>query len=185
MKREIYQVWFLNAQKDLKNILKNEMRKHIIELKEEYDDLYGYAILPGESYEVNTLVVAYNRVSDIKEESAYFRYSIDEWENWDHNALASINSRIKEINDNFYSWHPENSKSIYLDKIKQSHISSFHEIILSALKDLAEEDLFDFGSHERFIAIWISDSNSEIIKKSIRELNTEKVIKEYFEEFEE
>lgn len=185
MKREIYQVWYLNAQKDLKNVLKNEIRKHIMKLKKKYPDLYGYAILPGESYEVNTLVVVYNRVSDIKEEAAYFRYSIDEWENWDHNALASINSQIKEINDNFRSWHPDNSKNISLDIIEQYHISSLHEIILSALKDLVEEDLFDFGIQERFIAIWISDSDSEIKVRSIRELNTEKVIKEYLEEFEE
>lgn len=181
MTNETLKAWLKNERTDLKEAVKEAVRLHVKKLRSQHTDLYGYAILPGEPYEVNSLVAVSNKKSDIKENSPYYRYSVDEWEDWDHEALASVTPLIGKINEKFQSLHTDDPVSFEMDEYEIAHISNFHNAFLSALQELIDENVFDIA--DRFIAIWISDSDHDIIYKSVRELNSDSVAGEFMEEF--
>ena len=177
--------WLENERTELKIALKNLIKNHVSSLKSK-DDFYEYAILTGE-YEVNNLVVITNCESDIKENSTYYRYCVDEWANWDHDALSKINPLIEDLNIRFESMHSKlNSKranDFQLDYLQIKHIDLFHNAILFALRELVEEKIFETTKVEPFVAIWISDSDHEIIGQSVYDLNSFKISDRFFEEF--
>jgi hypothetical protein len=63
--------WLSTPRNELKSALKESVRAHIETIKSQYSDLYGYAIVPNESYEVTDFVVAFNRKSDIKQNTIF------------------------------------------------------------------------------------------------------------------
>ena len=56
-------------------------------------------------------------------------------------------------------------------------------VSLQAMKELEQEGLFGPKTDERFLVIWVSDSNDEIINISAKQLNTQRVYKEFASEF--
>ena len=175
--------WFAEEQAELKTAVKDAVRSHIEDLRKKYDDLYGYAILPGEPYEIKNLVAVSNRESEIKKDDAYFRFSVDEWENWDYEAFESATPILNKLNEKFRSLHDRDSDGPELARYEIDYVSSIHTVLLGALKELANEGLFDREADDGFTAIWISDSSHDIIFRSVRELNSAKVVKEFMDEF--
>ncbi len=182
MNEDTLKSWLATKRADLKDAVKIAVSLHVEKLKSQYKDLYGYAILPGEPYEVNSLVAVFNRESEVKENSAYYRYSVDEWENWDQDALASVTPLIDKLNERFRSLHTSDPESFEMDEYEIAHISCFHSTFLSALQELNDENVFDIGG-ENFVAIWISDSDHDIIFKSVCAMNSDKIVKEFMDEF--
>ena len=177
---------FWNSEKweKLKANIKIAIKKNINEIQSKNSDLYAYAILPGAEYEVNSLVSAYNNLSDLENDETYYKYSVDEWKNYDTEALQSITPLIAEINKEFISIYHEKREDFYLTENEIKLIEKFHTTILSALKELKREsNLFNFNSNEGFVVIWIADSDSAITWNSVKELNSKGTIEEFHNEF--
>ena len=168
----------------LKHTVKTGARNHVEALKVEHPDLYGYALLPGEPYEVTSLVAVWNRESELKEkDSPYFRYAVDEWAHWDHDALVSATPLIAELNRRFRSLHPGDPTRYEMDESEIQHVARIHQTLLDALGELLHEGVFNLGPTQPFLAIWISDSEHEIIFRSVAELNQREVVRQFQEEF--
>ncbi len=175
--------WLAVERTELKNAVKEAVRLHVEKLKNQHKDFYGYSIMPGEPYEVNGLIAASNRESNIKDNDAYYRYSVDEWQDWDNDALDSVTPLIAKLNEEFRSLHPSDPDRFLMDEFEISHIASFHIAFLGALRELVSENVFNLETGKIFIVIWIPDSDHEIILKSVRELNSEDDIKAFMGEF--
>ncbi|GGG48308.1 hypothetical protein GCM10011414_17600 [Croceivirga lutea] len=172
-----------------KSELKVAIANNVEFIKSKYPDFYGYSILPGEPYNngngsvINMhLIIAYNNISDIKEDEIYYKYSVDEWEHYDNKSLESITPIIKSLYSEFEAVYNEKSNSSN-PKAEMKLINKFQGTILSVLKELKNEGLFNLEKNNPFLVIWISDSESEIIYKSVKELNSQDVIEEFEYEF--
>jgi hypothetical protein len=175
--------WLSTERTELKNSIKTAIKNHIKILTSENPDLYGYALLPGEPYEVESLVVAWNRLSDIKEDTIYYRYSVDEWEIFDHTSLESVTPIIAELNQKFLSMHATDPDEFELDEFQIAHIAAYNYVFITALKELKSEGVFHFGNTDLFVVIWYSDSAEELIFESVKELNSSEVFNSFMQEF--
>ena len=182
--------WNSSKWKRFESELKVAITNNLDSIKSKYPDFYGYSILPGEPYnnangsviDIN-LVVAYNNLSDIKEDETYYKYSVDEWQHYDTDALESITPIISDLYEEFRQLYPEKSGSLSTPKEEVKLINKFQGTILSVLKELKNEGLFNLEKSSPFLVIWISDSESEIKFKSVKELNAQEVIEEFKSEF--
>lgn len=121
--------------------IKFEVKDNIEKIRSTNEGLYGYAILPGDWYEVGSLAAAYNTESDIKheelEEPIYYRYSVDEWENYDHDMFPKSNSMLKpyqeelqkilDIYEDNYDKETTDIKSNFADFIYSSVLTALFE----------------------------------------------------------
>jgi Domain of unknown function (DUF4303) len=167
--------------------IKLEVKDSIDKIISTNEDLYGYAILPGDWYEVGTLAAAYNIESDIKteelEDPIYYRYSVDEWENYDHSIFQKSNAILKP-----YQEELQKILNIYEDNydeettdLKSSFADFIYASTLTALFEYRKEPAN--YSENIFLAIWVADSSNEIVDQSIMELNPESVSKLFFSYF--
>lgn len=182
--------WNSNNWKLLKAELKLAIKNNVESIKSKHSDFYGYSILLGEPYNNGKgtvidmdLVVAYNNTSDIKEDGIYYKYSVDEWEHYDDLTLKLVTPVIENIYSDFITIYRENPNRLSTPKAETKLINKFHGTILSALKELKNEGLFNLEKNNPFLVIWISDSESKIIYESVKELNSQKTIKEFESEF--
>jgi Domain of unknown function (DUF4303) len=167
--------------------IKLETKSCIEKLKSTKEGLYGYAILPGDYFEVGSLVAAYNFESDIKvsEEAGpiYYRYSVDEWLNYDHDALPKSNDILKnhklfleKLCDLYEEEYDEETTEL------QSKFADFiYESTLKALIQFREETVGQ--DHQLFLVIWVSDSSNEITEQSVLKLNSPSVANLFCSEF--
>lgn len=179
------QEWLEYDDLELVDVIKLEIREHIEKLHDRGEQFYGYAILPGEFEAIHNLVVAFNRDSDIAPENitnSYYRYSVDEWLNYEHdefpksNAIINLhNSQFQELNGN------DNSNNYVMDNWEVAHAIKLLHAILKAMTELRHEGLI--GGDKSFAVIWIADSDNSIILQSAKALNTETVYKVFVEEF--
>ncbi|MGX7666396.1 DUF4303 domain-containing protein [Flavobacterium pedocola] len=182
-KSENVQDVFWNSEKwdNLKISIKTAVSENVTKLKSEHPDLYAYAIHPGDEYEVNELVPSYNTLSKIKSDDAYYKYSVDEWDNYDTTALNALNPLFTEINNDFritFSHLERETDAMYDEEAKL--FTKFMGVILSALKELkAENSVFNFNTGNDFVVIWFSDSDSKWIIKAVEELNSKEVHEEF------
>lgn len=167
--------------------IKFEVKNSIDKIKSINDDLYGFAILPGDCCEVGTLAAAYNLEFDIKnkymEDPICYRYSVDEWENYDHSIFARSNAILEPCSEEL-----QKILNIYRDDYDeetaglQGDFSDFiYSAVLSALVEYRNDPNVQSGNI--FFAIWIADSSNEIVDQSIIELNPESVSKIFFSHF--
>ncbi|MBV6624339.1 MAG: DUF4303 domain-containing protein [Rivularia sp. (in: Bacteria)] len=179
------QKWLNRDDTELINIIKSEVCQHISKIHAIGVKFYGYAILPGTSYSVDNLVAAFNCKTDISSENTndtYYRYSVDEWENYVHNEFINTNKLINSLNSQFKELHVEkNVNNFVMDEFEIAHITKLHKAILIALNELRHNGLF--GNNNNFVIIWIPGSDDEIIYQSAKVLNSACVYETFMREF--
>lgn len=162
---------------ELKNELKEAVSRHYKLLAEKFpeEDFYGYSLYTDG--DVSSIGPVANRTSALTVEKTdptyiYYRYSPDEWSNWDDFGLfEQVNKIIRQ----------------YYEEMKNKFVKYKKDILgqaLQALLELEAEGLFGSKNDNRFIVIWLSDDHNEIINTSAKKLNTRKVYEEYASEFE-
>lgn len=187
------QAWLDRDDVELINTIKLEIRQHLTKLKASGNNFYGYAILPGESYLIQNIFPAFNRESDIKSENSddsdddiYYRYCVDEWENWEYDEFPKTNKLIDLLNSQFKELHPKkypdkpSMEDFFLDDFEVAHVDKLLDAILTAMIELKHDGLFD---SDKFLIIWFSDSDDDIINKSVKELNSTIVYENFRQEF--
>ncbi len=148
-------------------------------------DFYGYALLPGEPYDVNGIVGVTNREADIKvpptdDQYQYYRLCVDEWENWDHDQFAAANRLLAKANKQFAALHSKDPSDYMMDKFEIAHSRALLDAILQGLMAAKNEEVF--GDRKPFLAIWIQDSGNTMFQ-SVRRLNSKVVYQEFRQVF--
>ncbi len=184
MPKDDLNAWLKTADLELTSVVKQEVRQHLASIGSA-KDLYGYAILPGESYHVHGMLAAYHCESDITEENAdstYFRYSVDEWAHYDHDAFPKSNALLEQRNAHFESLHVKADPDDYvMDETQIAHVDRLRQAIMAALVELKREGAL--GGDERFTVVWVPDSIDDIIFHSAKALNAIDVYDEFMSEF--
>lgn len=161
---------------NLKNEFKKSIKQHFRTLSEKYpeEDFYGYSLYTSD--DVSSIGPVANRVSSLKVDEFdpmynYYRYSPDEWCDWDDFGMFQL---VNEIIAEYYSKLNDNFEQFVQDILEQA---------LQSLYELQSEGLFGVKHDNRFLVVWVSDSGNEIMNTSAKLLNTEKTFKEYALEF--
>ena len=130
------------------------------------------------------LVVAFNRESDIapeKTDDAYYRYSVDEWQNYVHEGFEASNSGLQSSLERFRSAHSRDPDSFQLDEYEVAFVAKTNRAILNAMLELKKNGTFD---NNTYLIIWFSDSDYDIMNDSAKALNEPAVYEQYASEFE-
>jgi hypothetical protein len=163
-----------------------DIQRHVHELRSAGDSFYGYAALPGDyctQPDPASLGVAFNRESDIPAEhldEPYYRYSVDEWQNYVHNGFDDTNAAMKAQLDKFQQLHTRAEDSCVLDEYEIAFVTRINRAILAAFLALKQNGTFPDGT---YLIIWFSDSTSKIMDQSAKALNSAEVYKQYASEF--
>ena len=175
--------WLSEDYNALKKSIKNDIAAHVRKLKLSNKDLYAYAILPGTSYEITSLSAVSNQIKNIKEDTPYYKYCVDEWATWEHDAFSNTNTELKNCNADFQNLHKPKGESCYLDKYETRHINNILNVILLALQELYNEGEFIVNEKALFIIIWLSDDEHPIVLDSLNKLNSKDAIESFLSEF--
>lgn len=163
----------------LRTMLVSAIKGHIEELKLSNPDLCGYALLPGETYEVEEL---YSVSCNVVNEDGSFPYCPDEWANW-HDAYDSLTPLIKKLNETFTALHPTDPEEYSMDDTQVAFIKKFHDTFLEAMLQLKAEGVFHIKDRSLMTVIWLSDTSIDgIIKASLEQLNEAQEIKAFMAE---
>jgi hypothetical protein len=146
----------------------------------------GYALLPGEPYDIHRLTAVTNTEADIKvpptdKHSRYYRYSVDEWAHWDHDGFEAANALLVEANARFRSLHTKADSGYMLDEFEIAHGNALLDAVVDGLQNARAGGVF--GAIKPFLVVWISDSGHEIMAESAQRLNSAAVAKEFMREF--
>jgi hypothetical protein len=183
---EKLRIWLAQPRLELVTAVAEGVRDHVTSLRSRGIDFYGYALLPGEPYDIRNLVAVSNGEADIKvpptdSQYIYHRFCVDEWSTWDHDEFAAANARLAEANETFAAMHKKEGSDFRMDEHESAHAQALLEAVVRGL-EVAKAD-GAFGSVEPFLAVWISDSGHPIIAGSVRQLNSEAVAEQFMEEF--
>ena len=158
-----------------------DIKRHVATLRESETAFYGYAALPPDyltEFQPCRLNATFNREADIDESrrDPYYRYSVDEWNNYIHDEFDATNTELRALLSKFEELgeKPESSGE------KANFIASVNQTIFDALISLRNDGTFVGVS---YIVIWIPDSDDEIVNRSVRELCAANVYSEYASEF--
>lgn len=163
-----------------------DVRNHFARVAATGREIYGYALLPGEFYDIQSIVVATNSETEIKVPFSddlyrYYRYSVDEWMNYDHNEFAKTNSVLSEANEQFRGQHTREAESFQMDECEVAFANGVLEALVDGLD--AAKTAGAFGDKERFLVVWIPDSDVPIMSESSRRLNSVAVAADFSAEF--
>lgn len=150
---------------------------HLASLKSRGIDFYGYALHPGEPYDIGRLVGVANQETDIPvpptdAQYPYYRFCVDEWNTWDHDQFGAANKELAKLNKRFASLHSKVPSDYMMDRYELAHSRTLLEAILQGLLAAKKEKVF--GDRKPFLVIWIQDSGNTMFK-SVRRLNPEGV----------
>src|SRR5262249_25520351 len=145
------------------------LRDHFTSLRKQGIRPYGYALLPGEPYDLHSVVAAYNCESDIKvpvgdKMYRYYRYSVDEWLHYVHDGFDRVNQCMVDANAEFADMHADDRDG-GMDDFEIAHSRALLEAILKGFE--AGKNAGVFGFPEIYLAMWISDSSHEIMAQSV------------------
>jgi hypothetical protein len=155
-----------------------DIKCHLSSLHQSDIEFYGYAILPPDYYRAfdpTTIAIAFNREIDIATEncgSPYYRYSVDEWQNYVHEGFETVNCELKallattDLNDE--------------DSIDEAFVDAVYEAVLDAMLSLRNDKAF---ANVRYLVIWLPDSSNNIVNRSAKLLNDQDVYDEFASEF--
>lgn len=162
------------------------VREHVERLRSQGVEFYGYALLPGEPYDIHSLVAVTNSEGDIKvpphdDQYRYSRFSVDEWVHWDHDEFGATNALLADANKRFASLHTPTPGSFEMDEVEVAYSKGLLEAFVSGLN--VAKATGTFGSKESFLVVWISDSGETIMTESVRRLNSLAIVNEFMAEF--
>ncbi|MDX1944352.1 MAG: DUF4303 domain-containing protein [Pirellulaceae bacterium] len=178
--------WLAQPRTALVAAVADGVREHIAALRSGGAEFYGYALIPGEPYDINNLVAATNGEADIKvppddDQYRYYRYSVDEWQHYHHGGFAEANRLIAEANARFRSLHSKADGDYTMDEFEMAHADALLDAVVRGLGTAKHAGAF--GGAEPFLAVWISDSGHRIMVESVQRLNSEAVADEFVAEF--
>lgn len=183
---EQLKAWLESDTSELVATIVADIQRHVKTLQSLGNSFYGYAVLPGDySTQPNpaSLVVAFNRESDIAPENLtqpYYRYSVDEWQNYVHEGFDDTNAKLESQLAQFKSLHARADDSAQLDEYEIAFIAKTNRVILDALSELKQNGTF---GDDTYLIIWFSDCDYEIVNESARVLNDKDVYQLYAAEF--
>ena len=178
--------WLSEPRTELAEAVARCVREHVAALRSRGVDFYGYALLPGEPYDIRSLVAVANTEADIKvtpadKQYGYYRYSVDEWAHWDHNAFVPANEALAEANEQFAALHAKGG-GYKMDEFEVAHSRSLLDAVLRGLESAKAAGAFGGGA-DPFLVVWVSDSDHPIMADSVRRLNPEAASREFLDEF--
>ena len=161
-------------------------RAYVDMLRSRGIEFYGFALLPGEPYDIHSLVAAFNTEADIKiprsdSRYIYYRYSVDEWCHYDREGFAAANALLDAANIQFKTMHTKAADDIVMDEFEIAHANALLYAIVQGLETAKAGGVF--GSSEPFLVVWIADSDDEVVVESARRLNSATVVEEFMREF--
>ena len=178
--------WLAEPHPDLISAIADGVRDHAANLRSRGIGFYGYAILPGEPYDIHSLVAVTNREADVKvprtdDQYRYYRYCVDEWAHWDQDVFAAANALLVEANEQFKSMHSKADDDFVMDEFEVAHADSLLDAVVRGLE--AAKNGGAFGDFDPFLVVWISDSDHKIVPDSVQRLNSATVANEFNVEF--
>lgn len=178
--------WLSQARTELISAIAQSIANHVSELNSQGIDFYGYALLPGEPYDINSIVVVFNRESDIEVSSEheayrYYKYGVDEWSHWAYDEFDTVNKLLEEANAEFSSMHTSDEDNYIMDEYEILHSDALLEAIVRGLEIASHNGVF--GTKNPFLVVWISDSDHKITNESVSRLNSEIVTRDFMVEF--
>jgi len=183
---EALRKWLAEPRTALIAAVAEGVRDHVATLRSRGVEYYGYALLPGEPYDIGNLVAVTNSEADIKVppddvQYGYYRFSVDEWAHWEHDGFVAANALLSEANERFASLHTKDDGDFMMDEFEVAHSEALLEAVVRGLEVAKAEGLF--GGEGLFLAVWISDSDHPIIAESVRRLNPREVTQEFMAGF--
>lgn len=174
--------WLAEPRPALVTAVARGVRDHIADLRSRGAEYYGYALLPGEPYDIHSLVAVTNGEADTKvprtdDRYTYFRYSVDEWAHWRDDGFAEANRLLVEANERFASLLTRDDGDFQMDKFEVAHANALLDAAVRGLE--AANHAGVFGGTDAFRAIWISDTSHLIMVESVQRLNSLNVAKEF------
>ena len=154
-----------------------DIKNHLNALRQCGIEFYGYALLPPDyytAYETAAIAVAFNQEADVETKNVgnvYYRYSVDEWQNYVHTGFNSSNDVLRMLLSRVRDQD---------DEIDESLVASIYGAMLDGLVSLRKQRAFG-GSP--YVVIWLSDSDEPVINQSAQVLNSAEVYAEYATEF--
>ena len=165
----------------LRQETKKVVKARFLELLSQNPELSGFALLPGETYEVDAL----GSVSSKDPANApYFSLCPDEWNDW-HEEFSSLSPTIHKLNTDFRLAYPPPNE-LMKDDTEMLLVAKFHNTFLQALSELKSEGLFQVNGNSVFVLIWISDTDIDgIVKDSVQQLNSPRLVASFLKEMED
>lgn len=147
--------------------IKSDLKNSIDKVRSSAENLYGYAILPGDYFEVGSLVAAYNTQSNIKPAElaspVYYKYSVDEWLNYDRTVFKKSNAilekqklSLQEFCDSY-----EDQYEVEIEELEIRFADAIYKLIMESLNQFRKEFYCQYS--DLFLVIWVSDSGNDII----------------------
>lgn len=180
------QTWLDRVAPEFVSAVVADIERHVRKLRSSSDSFYGYAALPGDYWtqpNPASLVVAFNRESDIAAENAgeaYYRYSVDEWQNYVHDGFDDSNSALESLLATFKKLHAQAEDSYQSNDYESAFVTKINRAILTSLMALKQNGTFADGT---YLIIWFSDSDAEIMHQSAKALNNAQTYEKYAAEF--
>ena len=168
----------LDGFSQLRKAIIADIKRHVASLHQTGVDFYGYSVLPPDYYtafDPTTIAVAFNCESNIDDSNrgqSYYRYSVDEWQNYVQDGFDAVNHELKAL--------LTATKSSDDDSIDDTFVTSVYQAVLDAMQALRNDDTFDGVP---YLVIWLSDSGDSILNRSAKLLNSSEVYAEFGSEF--
>lgn len=164
----------------------HDIETHVARLTATGKEFYGYALLPGDFRDMHDVVVVTNSESDIKVSISdiayrYYRFSVDEWASWEHEAFADTNSVLAEATKRFQSQHSLEHDRFQMDECEVTFFGGLLESLVKGFE--VAKKAGTFGDTEKFLVVWFSDSDGAIMSESAKRLNSATVAAEFSAEF--
>lgn len=180
--------WLSDLRANLAAAVVSGVRAHVETLESAGIDFYGYGLLPGEPGEIRSIVAAYSCESEIKvgrenDQYRYYRYSVDEWLHFCHDGFDSVNQLLEDANARYVKMRtPDTGTYEYeMDECAGLYADALLEAMVQGLATAKGAGVF--GRKDKFLVIWIADSEHKIMASSARRLNSEAVAREFVAEF--
>lgn len=203
--------WLAEPRTDLIAAVAEGVHAHVATLRARGLGFYGYALNPGEYYDIQGLTAIANAEAGIPppqaqfnesmaqahliashgepppaplgdEATRYFRYCVDSWQRWDHDAFPAADAILAGLNERFRSLHSKPDGDDSMDEFEVAHADSLLDALVRGLA--TARDAGAFGESPPFLAVWISDHGIEgIIEDSVKRLNPPQIAADFMEEF--
>lgn len=161
---------------DLKTALKGATLEHYQRYVEKYpnESYYGYSLYTDD--DVSSIGPVATRASAIRvgpEDELYVchRYGPNEWPDFDDFGLfGEVNAILKDLYGNrFVSFSRYKKKSL--------------EAAFDVLQELEADGIFGPRSDNRYVVLWLSDSNNPIMDRAVKEFNSPNILAAYIKEY--
>ena len=178
--------WISQPRTQLSRTIAGCVRNHVQALRKKHPDLYGYALLPGEPYDIHSIVAAANTATDIPvkpkhDQYSYYRYSVDEWAHYFHDGFDPANRLLVKLKHIFSAHHKADPDDYSMDEFELTFAATLFDAVVEALRSCRADRVF--GERPPFLAVWIPDSDLPVIWKSVRVLNSRRVYKDFLTAF--